>query len=127
MSTARLSRRSGPREMPAARAVTAAEAVAYAIAHLSEKLSVIPERELKRVALLHGLGSVTLEQVDGGAAASGRHRFGDRRQADGDHRRVAGGRGLHRRPRGGWPRHASQPVGVPEGLSRTAGGRQVAQ
>src|SRR5262249_9216219 len=42
---------------------TPAEAVAYAIADRSEKLSVIPERELKRVALLFGLGSVTLEQV----------------------------------------------------------------
>jgi conjugative relaxase-like TrwC/TraI family protein len=44
--------------------VTAAEAVAYAIAHLSEKLSVFPERELKRVALLHGLGHVTVEQIE---------------------------------------------------------------
>ncbi len=30
---------------------------------VSEKLSVFPERELKRVALLHGLGDVTPEQV----------------------------------------------------------------
>ena len=30
---------------------------------VSEKLSVVPERELKRVALLHGLGGVTPEQV----------------------------------------------------------------
>ncbi len=50
--------------MAAARAVTPAEAVAYAISHCSDKLSVIPERELKRVALLHGLGNVTLEQVE---------------------------------------------------------------
>jgi conjugative relaxase-like TrwC/TraI family protein len=43
--------------------VTAAEAVAYAIEHVSEKLSVFPERELKRVALFFGLGSVTPEQI----------------------------------------------------------------
>jgi conjugative relaxase-like TrwC/TraI family protein len=51
-------------EIPTARDVSPAEAVAYAIAHCSEKLSVIPERELIRVALLRGLGSVTLEQVE---------------------------------------------------------------
>jgi conjugative relaxase-like TrwC/TraI family protein len=44
--------------------VTAAEAVEFAIAHCSEKLSVIPERELKRVALLFGIGSVTPEEID---------------------------------------------------------------
>jgi len=44
--------------------VTAAEAVSYAISHCSDKLSVVPERELKRVALLYGLGSVTPEQVE---------------------------------------------------------------
>ena len=49
------------RDVPAGRGVTAAEAMEYAIAHCSEQLSVIPERELKRVALLHGLGSVTPE------------------------------------------------------------------
>ncbi len=51
-------------QAPAAVEVTAHDAVAYAIAHCSEKLSVIPERELERVALLHGLGNVTLEQVE---------------------------------------------------------------
>ena len=44
--------------------MTPAEAVAYAIAHCSAKSSrCCPERELKRVALLHGLGSVTPEQI----------------------------------------------------------------
>jgi conjugative relaxase-like TrwC/TraI family protein len=43
--------------------VTADEAVSFAIAHLSEKQSVFPERELVRVALLHGLGCVTAEQI----------------------------------------------------------------
>ena len=42
--------------------MTPAEAVDYALRHCSEKLSVIPERELKRVALLFGLGSVTPER-----------------------------------------------------------------
>ena len=50
-------------DIAAAKTVTAAEAVSYAIDHLSEKLSVFPERELKRVALLYGLGSVTPDQV----------------------------------------------------------------
>ena len=44
--------------------VTAQEAVVYGLAHLSERRSVFPERDLKRVALLYGLGSVTPEQVD---------------------------------------------------------------
>jgi conjugative relaxase-like TrwC/TraI family protein len=44
--------------------VTPAAAVEFAINHCSEKLSVIPERELKRVALLHGLGHVTPDQID---------------------------------------------------------------
>jgi conjugative relaxase-like TrwC/TraI family protein len=51
------------KEIAAGKDVTAAEAVAYAIADLGEKLSVFPEREVKRVALLYGLGSLTPEQV----------------------------------------------------------------
>ena len=47
------------RGITAGKEVTAQEAVAYALAHISEKLSVFPERELKRVALLFGLGNVT--------------------------------------------------------------------
>jgi conjugative relaxase-like TrwC/TraI family protein len=43
--------------------VTAREAVSFALAHLSEQYSAFPERELMRVALLHGLGHVTPEQV----------------------------------------------------------------
>jgi conjugative relaxase-like TrwC/TraI family protein len=43
--------------------VTARQAVEYAIAHCSERLSVLPERELVRVALLHGLGDVSAESV----------------------------------------------------------------
>ena len=44
--------------------MTARQAVEFALAHCSEKLSVIPERELKKIALLHGLGSVTPEMID---------------------------------------------------------------
>lgn len=51
------------REPPPSSPVAAKDAVAFAIAHCSEKLSVIPERELKRVALLHGLGHVTPESI----------------------------------------------------------------
>jgi conjugative relaxase-like TrwC/TraI family protein len=51
------------REVPAAREISARDAAAFAIEHCSEKLSVIPERELKRVALLHGIGSVGEAQV----------------------------------------------------------------
>ena len=46
-----------------AREVTAREAVAFAVEHCFEQYSVVPERELLRVALLHGMGSVTLEQI----------------------------------------------------------------
>ena len=51
------------KEIPAGGQVTPAEAVEFAIAHCSEQESAVPERELKRVALLHGLGSVTPEQA----------------------------------------------------------------
>ena len=43
--------------------ITPAEAVSFALAHIGEKLSVFPERELKRVALLYGLGSVSVGEV----------------------------------------------------------------
>ena len=44
--------------------MTAEEACRFAIAHLSEQRSAFGERELKAVALLHGLGSVTPEMID---------------------------------------------------------------
>lgn len=59
------------REAAGAAEVTPAKAVAYAIADLSEKLSVFPERELKRVALLFGLGSVTPDQIEAELARHG--------------------------------------------------------
>jgi conjugative relaxase-like TrwC/TraI family protein len=52
------------KEATAATEVTAEQAMAFSIAHGSEKLSVLPEREFKRVALLHGLGDVALAQID---------------------------------------------------------------
>jgi conjugative relaxase-like TrwC/TraI family protein len=51
------------KEVPAGEQITPAEAVAFAIAHCSEQESVVPERELKRVALLHGLGCVTPDEI----------------------------------------------------------------
>ena len=51
------------REIAPDRQVTPAEAVSFAIAHLSEQQSAFPERELVRVAFLHGLGDVTLEEI----------------------------------------------------------------
>jgi conjugative relaxase-like TrwC/TraI family protein len=44
-------------------AVSPDQAVGFALDHCSEQLSVIPERELKRVALLHGLGSVLPDEI----------------------------------------------------------------
>ena len=53
------------REIARGPGVTASDAVAYAIRHCFERESVVPQRELTRVALLHGLGSLTPEQVAG--------------------------------------------------------------
>ena len=43
--------------------MTPAQAVKFALGHCFEKESLVPERELVRVALLHGLGSVSAEEV----------------------------------------------------------------
>ena len=51
-------------EIAPGRQVTAEEAMSFAIAHLSDQRSAFGERELKAVALLHGLGSVTPEMID---------------------------------------------------------------
>jgi conjugative relaxase-like TrwC/TraI family protein len=105
--------------------VTAQEAVAYALAHISEKLSVFPERELKRVALLFGLGNITPEQVvaelprhgvitseiDGRLYATTDEL---QREEDTIVGQAAGGRG------------SVAPVGVAEGLTRTMkGGKRL--
>jgi conjugative relaxase-like TrwC/TraI family protein len=112
------------REAEGGPAVTPAEAMAYAIAHVSEKLSVFPERELKRVALFYGLGSVTPEQI---AAELPRHGVitseidgrlmatTEKLQREEDYivGQAAGGRG------------SVTPVGVADGLTRTIKGGKL--
>ena len=71
----------------------------------SEKLSVFAERELKRVALLRGLGSLTLDQVEAELPRQGvitSEIIDGRMMATTDS--VAGGRGLHPQIRGGGAR-----------------------
>jgi conjugative relaxase-like TrwC/TraI family protein len=106
------------KEVLAGEQVTPAEAVAFAIAHCSEQESVVPERELKRVALLRGLGSVTPGQIaaelprhgvitaeiDGRLMATTQELQAEERFLSGF---AAGGRGT------------VCPVGVPAGLDRT--------
>jgi conjugative relaxase-like TrwC/TraI family protein len=106
------------KEIAPSRQVTAAEAVAYAIAHGSEQLSVLPEREFKRLALLHGLGHLLPDQV---MAELPRHGILAR---DIDGRRMATTETLLAEERGivGFAangRGEVRPVGVPVGLSRT--------
>lgn len=97
--------------------VSPAAAVAFAIAHCSEQLSVVPERELKRVALLHGLGHVLPEaiaaelprqgvivrDIDGRTLATTQDLLAEERAIIS---LAANGRG------------SVAPVGVPEGLTR---------
>ena len=70
--------------------MTAREAVAFAVEQCFEQYSVVPERELLRVALLHGMGCVSDGADPRRAAAARRVRAGAGRPADGDHRSVAG-------------------------------------
>lgn len=51
------------RDVPPNGQVTAAESVAYSLHHCLERESCLPEREVKRVALLYGLGHVTPEEI----------------------------------------------------------------
>lgn len=44
-------------------AVTPSQAVDFAIAHLGEQQSAWPEREVKRVAMMRGLGDVTVDEI----------------------------------------------------------------
>jgi conjugative relaxase-like TrwC/TraI family protein len=108
-------------EIPAGKEVTAKEAVGFALAHLSEQLSAFPERELMRVALLHGLGSLTPEQVAAELPRQGV--IVD--EIDG--RRMATTEELQEEERyiarvAGCGRGSICPVGVPDGLSRQLGG-----
>ena len=113
------------KDVPPDRPVTPDEAMSFALDHLSEQLSVFPERELTRVALLHGLGHVTPEQV---AAELPRHgviveeidgrRMATTPELQAEERYLVGrtGRGLG----------AVCPVGVEEGLTRVlADGRTL--
>lgn len=98
-------------------AFTPGHAVGFAIAHCGEQNSVVPERELKRVALLHGLGSVTPEQV---TAELPKHGV---LAAEIDGRRMATTRQLQQEERAiiafaAAGRGGVRPIGVPDGLER---------
>lgn len=107
--------------IPMGKEVTATQAVGFAIAHLSEQLSAFPERELMRVALLHGLGNLTPEQVAAELPRQGvivdeidGQRMATTETLQEEERyiaRVAGG-----------GRGTVCPVGVADGLSRKLGG-----
>jgi conjugative relaxase-like TrwC/TraI family protein len=97
--------------------VTASHAIGFAIAHLSEQQSVWPERDLRRVALLHGLGCVSPEEIAAELPRQGvivREIDGRRLattvalQAEEDFLVSVAGKG----------RGTVLPIGVPEGLSR---------
>jgi conjugative relaxase-like TrwC/TraI family protein len=105
------------KDIAADKPVTASEAVGFALAHLSEKHSVFPERELMRVALLHGLGHVTPEQV---AAELPKHGV---LVDDIDGRRMATTEALQEEERfmvglAARGKGAVRPVGVSNGLTR---------
>ena len=111
------------REASGGSPVTPAEAVAFALAHVSEKLSVFPEREIKRVALFYGLGSVTPDQIAAELPRQGVI------TADIDGRVMATTEALQReedfivgQAMGG--RGSVAPVGVADGLARTIRGGQ---
>ena len=105
------------REIQPGQAVTAAQAVAYARHHCFERESCLPERELKRVALLYGLGSVTPEEIAAELPRQGvltgelhGRRMATTREKHSEERFItgfaAGGRGT------------VKPVGVPADLER---------
>lgn len=105
------------REIAPGEPVTVAQAVTHAVAHCFERESVVPEREIRRVALLYGLGHVTPEQLD---AELPRHGV---ITGDQDGRKMATTRNLLAEERfitgfaaGG--RGTLRPTGVPDGLAR---------
>jgi conjugative relaxase-like TrwC/TraI family protein len=115
------------REIPAGREVTAAEAVEYAIAHLSEQQSTFDVREFKAAALRHGLGSVTPERIDREMASPAHGLVA----GDLDGREAVTTEALRAEERyivgqAARGRGAVCPVGVPDGLTRTlADGRTL--
>ena len=97
--------------------VTAAEAVAYSLHHCLERESCLPERELKRVALLYGLGDVTPEQIAAELPRQGVV------TAEKDGRLMATTKKVHAEELfvtglAASGRGTVQPVGVPDGLQR---------
>jgi conjugative relaxase-like TrwC/TraI family protein len=111
------------REAEGGKEVTAAEAVAWSLEHLSEKLSVFPEREVQRVALLYGLGHVTPEQVAAELPRQGVI------TAEIDGRRESTTEGLQREEdyivgRAMAGRGSVAPAGVAEGLDRKFDGEK---
>lgn len=97
--------------------VTPGQAVAFAIAHCGEQLSVVPERELKRVALLRGLGRVLPDQIAGELPRHGVL------TAEIDGRMMATTKELQAEEQGviafaARGRGGVRPVGVPDGLER---------
>ena len=108
------------KEAAQAREVTVEEAVSFAVEHCFDQYSVVTERELFRVALLHGMGCVTVEQI----AAELPRRGVFVEEIDG--RRMATTEALQAEEddiarfaaRGRW---RVDPVGVAEGLDRNLG------
>jgi len=105
------------REIAPGAPVTAEQAVTHAVYHCFERESVVPERDIRRVALLFGLGHVTPEQIGAELARNGvlsRERDGRMMATTwdvlGEERFLTGfaasGRGTLR------------PNGVPDGLAR---------
>jgi conjugative relaxase-like TrwC/TraI family protein len=106
------------REFAGGTPVTPAEAVKYAVHHCFERESLVSERELVRVALLYGLGHVSANQV---RAEMPRHGV---MTAEKDGRLMATSKEAYRMERSiiGFARGGVgcvNPIGVPEGLSRT--------
>lgn len=104
-------------DVPQGQQITAAEAVAYSLHDCLERESCLPERELKRVALLYGLGSVTPEQIAAELPRQGVV------TAEKDGRLMATTKKVHAEELfvtglAASGRGTVQPVGVPDGLQR---------
>lgn len=97
--------------------VTVSQAVTHSVHHCFERESVVAEREIRRVALLYGLGQVTPDQLD---AELPRHGL---ITGDQDGRRMATTRELLAEERfitgfAASGRGTLRPTGVPDGLAR---------
>lgn len=106
------------REIAGGTPVTPAEAVRYAVHHCFERESLVSERELVRVALLYGLGHVSADEIRAELPAHGVM------TAEKDGRLMATSKEAYRMERSiiGFARGGVgcvNPIGVPEGLSRT--------